>query len=85
MKREALVSYLNGLLEANEVPRLLPKWPASGRSREIQRILTGVTASQDLIDAAIAEEADAVLVHHGYFGKVRMVALRGFVESAWVP
>ncbi|CAG9296681.1 Nif3-like dinuclear metal center hexameric protein [Celerinatantimonas diazotrophica] len=39
-----------------------------GRS-EIKKIVTGVTASQALIDAAIEREADAVLVHHGYFWK----------------
>jgi len=30
-------------------------------------LVTGVTASQALIDAAIARGADAILVHHGYF------------------
>lgn len=33
----------------------------------IQRLVTGVTACQGLIDAAIAWDADAILVHHGYF------------------
>lgn len=36
-------------------------------SEEVSRIVTGVTASQDLIDAAIDFKADAILVHHGYF------------------
>ena len=36
---------------------------------EVQRIVSGVTASQALIDAAIAENADAILVHHGWFWK----------------
>ena len=30
-------------------------------------LVTGVTASQALIEAAIARQADAILVHHGYF------------------
>lgn len=33
----------------------------------IGRLISGVTASQALIDRAIELEADAVLVHHGYF------------------
>ncbi len=37
-----------------------------GRS-QIQKIVSGVTASQALIDAAIAEGADAIFVHHGLF------------------
>ena len=36
---------------------------------EIVRVVAGVTASQALLDAAVARGADAVLVHHGYFWK----------------
>lgn len=36
---------------------------------EVKRIVTGVTACQALLDAAVELEADAVLVHHGYFWK----------------
>ncbi|EDY87622.1 conserved hypothetical protein TIGR00486 [gamma proteobacterium HTCC5015] len=35
----------------------------------VRRIVSGVTASQALVDAAIELEADAILVHHGYFWK----------------
>ncbi|RIY31823.1 Nif3-like dinuclear metal center hexameric protein [Psittacicella gerlachiana] len=35
----------------------------------IKKIVTGVTASQELIDYAISVQADAILVHHGYFWK----------------
>lgn len=34
---------------------------------EIKKIVTGVTASEALIDEAIAQQADVLLVHHGYF------------------
>lgn len=33
----------------------------------IQRLVAGVTANQLLIDQAIEQKADAVLVHHGFF------------------
>ncbi|MEG0198809.1 MAG: Nif3-like dinuclear metal center hexameric protein, partial [Acinetobacter sp.] len=36
---------------------------------EVKKILCAVTASQDAIDAAIAQQADLLLVHHGYFWK----------------
>jgi dinuclear metal center YbgI/SA1388 family protein len=36
---------------------------------QIKKVVTGVTASQKLLDAAVAINADAVLVHHGYFWK----------------
>jgi hypothetical protein len=35
--------------------------------RDIQKIVSGVTASRELIDAAIAAKADAIFVHHGLF------------------
>lgn len=36
---------------------------------QVSRIVSGVTASQALLDAAIEAQADLVLVHHGYFWK----------------
>jgi len=36
---------------------------------QVQRIVSGVTASQALLDAAVEAKADLVLVHHGYFWK----------------
>ena len=36
---------------------------------QVRRIVSGVTASQALLDAAVADGADLVLVHHGYFWK----------------
>ena len=36
---------------------------------EVNKIVTGVTASLALIEQAIAQGADAILVHHGYFWK----------------
>ncbi len=46
---------------------------------EIRRIVTGVTATEALIREAIAREADAILVHHGYFWRgedPRVVGIR---------
>nr|WP_232787534.1 Nif3-like dinuclear metal center hexameric protein [Spongiibacter nanhainus] len=33
----------------------------------VTRVVSGVTASQALIDAAVERGADAIIVHHGYF------------------
>jgi dinuclear metal center YbgI/SA1388 family protein len=35
----------------------------------VRRIISGVTASQALLEAAVEADADMVLVHHGYFWK----------------
>lgn len=45
--------------------------------REIRKIITGVTASLPLIEQAIAKNADAILVHHGYFWKSENPCIRG--------
>ncbi|MBY4898301.1 Nif3-like dinuclear metal center hexameric protein [Cupriavidus sp. AU9028] len=67
MKSKELELYLNDLLE---VPRYKDYCPnglqVQGRV-EIEHIVTGVTASAALLDAAIEANADAILVHHGYF------------------
>lgn len=44
---------------------------------EVRRIATGVTASQQLLDEAIAWGADAILVHHGYFWRNEDAAITG--------
>lgn len=44
---------------------------------DVKRIITGVTASLELIDMAIERGADALLVHHGYFWKSEAPAIRG--------
>lgn len=45
--------------------------------KEIRKIITGVTASLPLIEQAIAKNADAILVHHGYFWKSENPCIRG--------
>lgn len=66
---KAIVDYCNDLLRINEFSDYCPNGlQVEGRS-EISKIICGVTACQALIDAAIENQADAILVHHGYFWK----------------
>ena len=69
MRREALLDYLDGLLEPAKFKDYCPNGLQVEGRQEIHRIVAGVTACQALLDAAVAAEADAVLVHHGYFWK----------------
>ena len=69
MKREELVSYLDRLLEPTKFKDYCPNGLQVEGRGEVGRIVAGVTASQALLDAAVARGADAVLVHHGYFWK----------------
>ncbi|EJS91730.1 hypothetical protein AAUPMC_01992, partial [Pasteurella multocida subsp. multocida str. Anand1_cattle] len=45
--------------------------------KDIKKIITGVTASQALIEYAVSQNADAILVHHGYFWKSENPCIRG--------
>ncbi|WP_027966511.1 Nif3-like dinuclear metal center hexameric protein [Halomonas halocynthiae] len=47
-----------------------------GRQR-VARVMSGVTACQELLDEAVAWQADLVLVHHGFFWKNEPVAVTG--------
>ena len=47
---------------------------------QVSRIVTGVTASQALLDAAVEAGADLVLVHHGYFWKGEKPCITGMKQ-----
>lgn len=65
--RAALERRLNELLEPGRFKDYGPNGlQVEGRS-EVRHLVCGVTASLALIDAAIAAQADAILVHHGLF------------------
>lgn len=65
--RDDLANLLAGELDINRFRDYCPNGlQVEGRNR-IRRVVTGVTASQALLEAARDAEADAVIVHHGYF------------------
>lgn len=67
--RDALVQLINTKLDAARIRDYCPNGLQVEGKAEIRKLLTGVTASQALVDRAVAEQADAILVHHGYFWK----------------
>jgi len=79
MHRDELARYLDKLLDASRFRDYCPNGlQVEGRS-EVRRIVSGVTASLQFVEAAIASGADALLVHHGYFWRgedARLVGLR---------
>lgn len=67
MQRAELQQYLDNLLEVGRFRDYCPNGLQVEGRDAIQRVVCGVTASQVLLDEAVARQADAVLVHHGYF------------------
>lgn len=77
MNNIQLESLLNDVLSPHLIHDYCPNGlQVEGRS-EIKKIITGVTACQALIDRAIEEKADALLVHHGFFWKGEPAEIRG--------
>ncbi|MCH8500360.1 MAG: Nif3-like dinuclear metal center hexameric protein [Aliidiomarina sp.] len=77
MQRAALLAQLNEWLQPDMVQDYCPNGLQVQGRDVIERIVTGVTASQALLDAAVEVQADTVIVHHGYFWKGEPEAVVG--------
>ncbi len=69
IERQQLLDYLDQLLDSARIKDYCPNGLQVEGKAQIQTIVTGVTASQALLEQAVARQADAILVHHGYFWK----------------
>ena len=78
MKRDELMRYLDELLESARFKDYCPNGLQVEGRPEIRRIVAGVTASQALVDQAVARGADALLVHHGWFWRGEDGRVTGF-------
>ncbi len=72
-----LRDYIGSLLEISRFRDYSPNGIQVEGKAQILRLATGVTASQRLLDEAIAWGADAILVHHGYFWRNEDAAVTG--------
>lgn len=77
MKLQELVCILDTELEPWQFRDYCPNGLQVEGHSEVLKLATGVTACEALIDQAIAWEADAILVHHGYFWKNEQAQVTG--------
>ncbi|WP_334060096.1 Nif3-like dinuclear metal center hexameric protein [Alteromonas sp. S005] len=77
ISRLELQNYLDGMLRVSEISDYCPNGLQVEGTGNIEKIVTGVTASQALVNAAIEANADALIVHHGYFWKGESLAVTG--------
>ena len=77
MNNLQLEKLLNEKLQPQQIKDYCPNGLQVEGTAEIKRIVTGVTASQALINKAVELKADALLVHHGFFWKGEQEAIRG--------
>lgn len=81
VERNTLERDLTELLEFQPMGDYCPNGLQVEGKSVIRRVITGVTASQALIDVAVARQADAILVHHGLMWKGDPQVLRGFRKT----
>ena len=62
-----ITNYIDGLLDSKSFDDYAPNGLQVQGKTDVRKIVTGVSATQALIEAAIEQEADAILVHHGWF------------------
>lgn len=79
--RAELVNYLDDFLQTQKISDYCPNGLQIEGKTPIKKIITGVTACQQLIDQAIAEQADAVIVHHGFFWKNENPTITGIKQK----
>ncbi len=63
----ALLGTLDTLLQPEKFKDYCPNGLQVEGRRKVRKLVSGVTASMAFIEAAIAQDADALLVHHGLF------------------
>ena len=79
--RSELLAYLDDLLEPGRFQDYCPNGLQVAGSEQVQKIVTGVTASQELIDAAVAADADTIIVHHGYIWRGEAPQITGIKQQ----
>ncbi len=67
VSRVELVQWCDQLLQSGRFKDYCPNGLQVEGKERIQRIVSGVTACQELLDEAVNWKADLILVHHGYF------------------
>jgi len=79
--RDELQSHLRQLLGVDRFRDYGPNGLQVEGRAEVRRLVSGVTASRELIEAAVDRRADAVLVHHGLFWRGHDGRLTGWLRA----
>ncbi len=72
-----ILQYTNDLLKIDRFKDYAPNGLQVEGCSDIKSIVSGVTASLELVTAAVETGADVLLVHHGYFWKGEDPCVRG--------
>jgi dinuclear metal center YbgI/SA1388 family protein len=78
---QALLRAFDALLQPERFKDYGPNGLQVEGKPEVQRLVSGVTASRALIEAAVAARADAVFVHHGLFWRGQDGRVTGWMKQ----
>lgn len=76
-----MVAYTDTFLDSDRFTDYCPNGLQVEGRAQVQRLVSGVTASLALVEAAIEAGADALLVHHGYFWRGESQPLIGMKRT----
>ena len=79
--RQELLQAFDALLQPERFKDYGPNGLQVEGRAQIRRIVSGVTASRALIEAAIAAQADAIFVHHGLFWRGQDGRITGWMKQ----
>jgi dinuclear metal center YbgI/SA1388 family protein len=79
--RTELLGALDALLQPERFRDYGPNGLQVEGCEQVQKIVSGVTASRALIEAAIAAQADTILVHHGLFWRGQSGCVTGWMKQ----
>ena len=79
--RTRLLQTLNALLEPERFRDYGPNGLQVEGCATVRKVVSGVTASRALIEAAIAAQADAIFVHHGLFWRGQDGCVTGWLKQ----
>lgn len=81
MKNVELEALINEKLNSAAFSDYAPNGLQVEGREDISKVIVGVSASQALVDEAVRQQADAVIVHHGYFWKNESPVIRGMKRN----
>ncbi|MDR0274215.1 MAG: Nif3-like dinuclear metal center hexameric protein [Burkholderiaceae bacterium] len=81
VERAALLAAFHAELQPERFHDYAPNGLQVEGAPRVRKLVSGVTASRALIEAAIAAGADAILVHHGLFWRGQDGAVTGWLKE----
>lgn len=79
--QQELTQALNAMLQPDRFKDYCPNGLQVAGRANVNRLVSGVTASLALIEAAVAAQADAILVHHGLFWRGHDGRVTGWLKQ----